>query len=254
MPPEASHAIAARATAAREGDAGRRVEAVREGKAAQAAEAPRELAWLSRADAGQAARIFAAAFRGNRFYRAALGFDDGAFAGYWECLMALALRDPGARALGIRLGGRLYGVLLCGVHGFPTPRNGTRFLLGLARRVGPRRWLRYLRFVVEYDRAMHRPAAERRLECRGLWLAVDPAAPAPGLGAALVRECTRRMCAEGRPLITAFVDAGNRPLLVLYRRLGFTTLRQVPCAGLSAAILELRADAPAPRRGGGAPC
>jgi ribosomal protein S18 acetylase RimI-like enzyme len=210
--------------------------------------------WLSRADAGDAARILGAAFRGNRFYHAALGFDDASFAGYWECLVALALRDRGARTLGLRLDGRLYGVLLCGIHGFPSPVNGARFLLALARRVGPRRWLRYLRFVADYDRAMRRPAADRPRETRGLWLAVDPAAPEAGLGAALVRECTRRMCAEGRPLVTAFVDAGNRPLLALYRRLGFTTLRRLPFAGLGAAVLELRADAPAPRRGGGAPC
>jgi GNAT superfamily N-acetyltransferase len=193
-------------------------------------------------DAAAAAGILGAAFRGNRLYRAALGFDEPAFTRYWEALVELALADAAARAWGVEAGGELAGVLLCGLEGFPAPARGARFLWRLLRGVGGRRWLGYLRFVAAYDRVMHRSAAERALEIRGLWLAVRPGVRAGGLGAALVRAAAAATRAEGRPLVTAFADAGNRPLLVFYRRFGFSVLREVPFAGHRVAILEWRVD------------
>ncbi len=205
---------------------------------------------LRAADVPAAAGILGTAFRGNRFYAAALGFDDACFARYWEAFVDLAIADPAGLAFGIESGGRLAGVLLCGTDRFPGPGRGARFLWRVLHGVGWRRWLGYLRFVVGYERLMHRPAAERRLEVRGLWLAVRRDVREPGVGGALVRSALETIRDIGKPLVTGFVDAGNCPLLAFYRRLGFSTLRRVPFAGFEVAVVERRLG-PAP---GAAPC
>jgi hypothetical protein len=202
---------------------------------------------LGPADRDAAARVARAAFRGNRFYHAAMGFDERAFAAYWDAFFTLALGDPGARAFGAELGGSLAGVLVACTDGFPSMPRAVRFVGTLLHRTGPRATLRYLRFVGAFERAMHRPRAERRLEARGLWLMVEPGAAAR-LGPALLRAAMEAMALEGRPLYTGFVDAGDERLLAYYRRQGLVQVRCLWFAGGWAAVVERRGlESPAGR-------
>lgn len=172
-------------------------------------------------DRSEAAAIAIDAFDGNRFYEESLGFDAGAFARYWDAFLRLALRDSSARVMGVEVDGRLAAVLVLGYHGFPNPWRGLCFLGSLLRRIGPWRTLRYLRFVVDYDRVMARPESDEAREARGLWLMASSRASHPRIGSALARFVVGHALSEGRDLCTGFVDAGNAPLLAFYRRVGF---------------------------------
>jgi ribosomal protein S18 acetylase RimI-like enzyme len=172
-------------------------------------------------DRGEAVAIAGEAFAGNRFYEESLGFDARAFAAYWDAFLQLALRDPSARVLGVDVDGRLGAVLAIAYQGFPGPWRGLCFILSLLRRIGLRRTLTYLRFVADYERAMHQPETDASREARGLWLMARSRANHPRIGSALARFVVAYVSAEGRDLCTGFVDAGNVPLLAFYRRIGF---------------------------------
>jgi hypothetical protein len=104
------------------------------------------------------------AFRQNAFYRQALGLDEEQFNRYWKAFLALALSDSACRVYGATTESGLAGAIVIGLHGFPRPFTGLRFLCALLTRLGPRRLARYLRFVRAYDRAMDRPEEELRVE------------------------------------------------------------------------------------------
>jgi len=184
-------------------------------------DAPLSFRRLGPCDRGEAAGIACEAFAGNQFYEESLGFDARAFAAYWDAFLRLALRDPWARVLGVDVDGRLGAVLAVGYEGFPGRWSGLCFIVSLFRRIGLRRTLTYLRFVADYERAMHRPETEAGREARGLWLMASPRATHPRIGSALARFVVAYVSAEGRDLCTGFVDAGNVPLLAFYRRIGF---------------------------------
>ena len=183
------------------------------------------------------------AFRQNRFYQEALGLDPEAFDAYWDAFLPLAMADAGARVHVIEDDGAMAGLLVVSMGAFPAPVRGLRFLGALLGRIGPRRWLRYLRFVAAYESIMHRPRAELRVEARGLWLLVSDRARHPGLGARLVRGAVGRSRAEGKTLFTGLVDASNRRLLDFYRRSGFTVSDPFRFGGGLAARIEMRARA-----------
>jgi ribosomal protein S18 acetylase RimI-like enzyme len=188
-----------------------------------------------------ASALAAEAFRENRFYQAALGLDPAAFDSYWEVFLPLALADRGARVWAVEDERGLIGLLVVSIGRFPAPLRGLAFLRALLRRIGPRRLVRYLRFVADYDAVMRRPRAERRIEARGLWLLVSPRARRPGLGAVLVRGAIERSAAEGRTLCTGLMDAGNRRLIDFYRRAGFRVGASFAFGKGMAATIELRA-------------
>jgi ribosomal protein S18 acetylase RimI-like enzyme len=188
-----------------------------------------------------ACRLAAAAFRENRFYQEALGLDPEAFDAYWDLFLPLAMDDSKARVHVIEDNGAVTGLLVVALGAFPAPIRGLRFLGALLGRIGPRRLLRYLRFVAAYDSAMHRPRAELRVEARGLWLLVSDRARHPGLGTRLVHAAVERSMAEGKTLFTGLVDAGHRRLLDFYRRAGFTVGTPFRLGGGMAATIEMRA-------------
>lgn len=194
-------------------------------------------------DREAAAAIASSAFRGNRFYEAALGLDAPSFDVYWDLFFALALGDPAARVFGIEAEGELVGAAIIQFRGFPAPSGGARFIWRLVRRlrVGP--VLRYLRFLAAYERAMRLPAAERRLEARGLWIMVRPDALTGGLGSRLVREIIEAARAEGKTIYTAFIDARDPRIVAFYRRAGFSVGMPFPFAGGLAAKVERREEA-----------
>lgn len=197
-------------------------------------------------DRAEAAAIAGDAFAGNRFYEDAFGLDRKGFAAYWDAFLALALYDRSARVLGADIDGELGAVVVLAYHEFPSAKNACRFVLRLCARIGLRRSWSYLRFVVAYDRAMRRPRAEELRESRGLWLMASPRAARRRAGAALARYAVEHARGEGREISTGFVDAGNEPLLALYRRQGYTIGPRFRFAGHWATVIELR--------GGGAPC
>ena len=184
------------------------------------------------------AQIAEAAFRGNPFYERALGLDERSFAVYWEEFFQFVLRDPAATAFALEMDGTIVAAVAISVDGFPSRRATARFLVRLFVRLGPMRWLRYVRFGSAYEKAMRRPPAEHRLEARGLWVFVQPGTRSIGLGARLVRQAMETMRQRGKPLITGFVDAGNRPLLAFYRRIGFHVQPAFRFAGMDAALIE----------------
>jgi ribosomal protein S18 acetylase RimI-like enzyme len=184
------------------------------------------------------AAIAEAAFRGNPFYEQALGLDERSFPVYWEEFFHFVLRDPAATAFALEWDGTIAAAVAVAVEGFPSTRSLVRFLARLLVRLGPRRWLRYVRFGSAYERVMRRPPAEHRIEARGLWLFVQPGTRSIGLGARLVRQAMETMRRRGKPLITGFVDANNRPLLMFYRRLGFHVQPPFRFAGMDAARIE----------------
>lgn len=199
-----------------------------------------EVRRLRRADGEAASRIAARTFRDDPFYRGSLGFDPSAFDAYWRLFLPLAIEDPAGRVYALERAGRLLGLLIACHNRFPSPGRGLLFLLRLLRRIGFRRTLRYLRFVAAYDRAMRRPASERRCEARGLWLLTVPGAGSPGLGLRLVREAIRRQREEGKTIYSGFASAANPRLLDFYRRLGFRLSDPFPFAGGTAVTFENR--------------
>lgn len=190
-------------------------------------------------DAADAARLAREAFGGNGFYERAMGFGAPEFAVFWEEFFRLALGDARCRVFGIAVAGELEGALVITFRGFPATPHGAAYLRRLLGRLGPRRVLRYLRFVRAYDRAMHRPAHEEEREGRSYWLFVSPGASVRGLGSRLVRAGAGWLAREGYTVATGFVDAGNGPLLRFYRRLGFTVGPAFPFFGARAVRIEL---------------
>jgi GNAT superfamily N-acetyltransferase len=188
------------------------------------------------------ARLAAAAFHGNSFYESALGLDARRFGLYWVAFFDLSLGDPGAAVFGLERNDELQAVVAVAFEEFPRTSRALRYLWRLYSRLGTAALVKYLRFVRAYERAMRRPAPERRIEARGLWLFVKPAAGAAGLGSRLVKYTIEAVRARGKTLITGFFDASNRPLDRFYRRLGFTVSSPFPFAGMRAARLELRLD------------
>ena len=184
------------------------------------------------------AEIAEAAFRGNPFYERAVGLDERSFAVYWDEFFQFVLRDPAATAFALELDGAIVAAVAVSVDGFPSMGPSARFLTRLLVRLGPIRWMRYVRFASAYERAMQRPAAEHRLEARGLWLFVEPGTRSIGIGARLVRQTIEVLRQRGKILITGFVDAGNRPLLAFYRRIGFQVQPVFRFAGMDAARIE----------------
>jgi len=187
-----------------------------------------------------AARLAGAAFRGNRFYERAIGLDAAAFDAFWDLFFELALADSHSRVFGLDWGDDLVAVVVSGFERFPESLRGLRFLGALLRCIGPRRWVRYLRFVAAYDRAMRRRKAEREIEARGLWLMVQPDAGRAGLGSRLVNGASEALRLEGKVLITGFVDAGDPRLRAFYERLGFAVGPGFVFRGGMAALIERR--------------
>jgi len=194
---------------------------------------------LSEADAARAARLAHDAFGSDAFYERVMGFDARAFAVFWGEFFRLALRDARCRVFGIDVSGELQGVLVVTLHGFPATAHAVGYLRRLLARLGPRRLLRYLRFVRAYERAMRRPPAEEEREARCYWLFVSPSAPMRGLGSRLLRTAGITLHRAGYPLATGFVDAGNERLLRLYRRLGISIGSPFPFFGAYAARIEI---------------
>ena len=184
------------------------------------------------------AQVAEVAFRGNPFYERALGLDERSFAVYWEEFFQFVLRDPAATAFALELDGKIVAAAALSVDGFPSTTAAARFLTRLFVRLGPKCWLRYVRFGLRYQHAMERPAFEHRVEARGLWLFVEPGVHQTGLGARLVRRSIETMRHRGMILMTGFVDASNRPLLAFYRRLGFTVVPSIEFYGMEAARIE----------------
>jgi ribosomal protein S18 acetylase RimI-like enzyme len=201
---------------------------------------------LGPSDRAEAAAIAGKAFAGNRFYEDAFGLDREGFAAYWDAFLSLALCDRSARVLGVEADGRLEALVVVAYHGFPSAGGALRFVSRLTSRIGLRRAWGYLRFLAGYDRAMRRPRCEERREARGLWLMADPQAARPRVGAALMRFTAGYLRAEGKEILTGFVDAGNVPLLAFYRRLGYRIGPRFRFAGHWATVAELKR--------GGAPC
>jgi ribosomal protein S18 acetylase RimI-like enzyme len=195
---------------------------------------------LGAADRAAVARIAGAAFAGNRFYQTALGMSPGDLPVYWDALFQLLLSDPRAVVYGLDHGPSLVAATALALPGFPSPLGGARFLMTLARGLGARHLVRYLRFVHAYERAMRRPAGEASREARAYWLFVDPRAARAGAGSRLVRETTDALRALGYTLYTGFVDASNHALLAFYRRHGFAVLPAFDFFGSRAARIECR--------------
>jgi RimJ/RimL family protein N-acetyltransferase len=84
---------------------------------------------------------------------------------------------------------------------------------------------------------MARPLPERRIEVCGLWLFARKGSA--GLGADLLRRTITALSERGYRLVTGFIDAGNRPLVRLYRQLGFTISPTFKFLGLDAATIEI---------------
>jgi ribosomal protein S18 acetylase RimI-like enzyme len=188
-----------------------------------------------------------AAFRGNPFYSRALGLDERGFSGYWKEFFDFALRDPNAAVYALEQDGDIVAAVAVAFDGFPSVVLAVRFLARLLLRIGPTRFCRYVRFVLNYKRAMQRPASERRLEACGLWLFSQPDTDAR-LGSRVMREAIELMRRQGKLLITGFIDAGNRPLLAFYRRNGFHVHPAFEFAGMHAARVERRLRPPTSER------
>jgi len=193
---------------------------------------------LGREHRDAVAAIAEAAFRQNPFYERAVGLDARTFPAYWRAFFELALSGDTAAVYALERDGDIVAAVATGFDGFPRPSSFARFLARLLFELGPGAWWRYVRFALAYGRAMHRPAAERRLEACGLWLFVKPDASSVGLGSRLVREATEAVRRRGKLLLTGFVDAGNRPLLTFYRRNGFRVLPPFAFGGLEAVRVE----------------
>jgi hypothetical protein len=200
---------------------------------------------LRREELPAACRLASAAFRENRFYQQALGLDPRSFDAYWEAFLPLALADPAGRVFALEVPGELVGLLVATLGPFPSRRRGLGFLLSLLRRIGPRRFGRYLRFLGKYGAALHRSREEALLEVRGLWLLTAPGRGRFGWGTRLVRAAIEEGAAEGKSLFTGLCDFGNEPLVHFYRRAGFSIGPPFALGAGSAAVIELR-----PHRGG----
>ncbi len=179
-------------------------------------------------------------FHGNSFYMKALGLDARRFQLYWHAFFDLTLADPAAAVFGLERNGELQAAVAVAFDGFPKTSRAARYLWTLCRQLATGAFLRYLRFLRVYERAMKLPAGERRVEARGLWLFVKRDVGQRGLGSHLVKCAVEAVRARGKLLVTGFFDASNRPLEQFYRRLHFTVTPPFPFAGMQAARIELR--------------
>jgi GNAT superfamily N-acetyltransferase len=191
-------------------------------------------------DLGVAIGLASAAFRENRFYQAAMGFDPARFDAYWRCFLSLAAGDPGARIFVLEIEGRVAGLLVAGFGTFPSARRALVFLVRLLAGIGPARFVRYLAFTRRYAALMRRPRAEHALEARGLWLLVAPGLRRAGLGLLLLRSAISTLRGEGKTLFTGLLDAGDGRLVDFYRRAGFRVGPRIPMGGGTAAVFEQR--------------
>jgi hypothetical protein len=181
-----------------------------------------------------------AVFSCNRFYRRALGFDTAAFAAYWDEFFTWVIKEDSVRVVAASAAGRILAVLVAADSRFPTWISGLRFVIRLARRIGPVRIWAYLQFAAAYQRFMHQPAAEQRREVRGLWLMASPGAYPVSLGRQLVRH-TMQEESQGRPVVfTGMIDGRDARLAHFYQRLGFDVGPAMPFRGRLAARIELR--------------
>lgn len=201
-------------------------------------EATPTLRVLGPRDRAAAIDVAIRSFPGNPFYESAMGLRGQGFRAYWEEFLQLALASPDARVYGIEHRDRLHGLIVAAFDGFPSGRPALLFVAALARRVGPWRCLRYLRFVRAYDRAMHRIERSPSREARCLWLMVAPGAERR-LGPALVRETRAALWHEGKIKGTGFINAGDSRIVAFYRRLGFTVSGAFPFGGGWAATIEI---------------
>jgi len=199
---------------------------------------------LGPADRGAVARIASSAFHGNAFYRKALGLDGAGFAGYWDAFFELSLASSAAAVFGLEHGGQLVSAVAVAFDGFPERQRAVLFAWKLLRRIGIGSLLRYLRFVRDYSRVMHRSRPEHRIEACALWFFTDPQAVRTGLGTRLARQAIEAIRTEGKLLITGFIDAGDPPLARYYRRLGFSVSPPFPFAGMKGARIEMRLAPP----------
>jgi ribosomal protein S18 acetylase RimI-like enzyme len=185
-------------------------------------------------DVCEAASLGARVFAVSPFYRHVLGFDLSRFGIYWRHFLELTLEDDGASALVLRDRAHIVGLAVIGREGFPSRRLGGRFLVRLAREVGGRTALHYVRFVAAYERVMAAPRNERDRTVRAYWILVSPEARGTGRGAGFVRRVLRYAVGfEGR-IVTALVDGSDDRLIALYRRLGFGIDRSFRIAGCPA--------------------
>jgi len=200
--------------------------------------APR-LRVLKLADRAAASELAQRSFEGNRFYEDALGLRAADFPVYWDALMQLALGSDRARVYGLECSGRLQGMILAALDGFPSKSGGIEFLVRMLARLGPRRLIRYLRFVRAYDRALDTMGHPRGDEARCFWLMVSPDARVR-LGPWLVREVVAALAREGKPVATGLINAGDHRIRNFYRRLGFTFGEPFPFFGETAATIQIR--------------
>jgi len=131
---------------------------------------------LSAVDLESAVAVFERGFGDHELWGPALGLDRTSFGEYFKALIALALVDKRAAVLGAECQGALDAVLIASRPDFPTLWGGLRFLREFARAAGWAGLIQYLRFSHDWERFMRRPTSERKLECRGLWLAADRSA------------------------------------------------------------------------------
>ena len=193
---------------------------------------------LSAVDLESAVAVFERGFGDHELWGPALGLDRTSFGEYFKALIALALVDRRAAVLGAECQGALEAVLIASRPDFPTLWGGLRFLRELARAAGWAGLIQYLRFSHDWERFMRRPTSERKLECRGLWLAADRSASGRRAGAFLMREACDYSRRLGYPLQTAVVDGANKPLIVFYERYGFRAVAAPPFLGGRAVLLE----------------
>jgi GNAT superfamily N-acetyltransferase len=193
-------------------------------------------------DLGVATALASAAFRENRFYQAAMGFDPARFDVYWRRFLSLAAGDPHARIFVLEIEGRVAGLLVVGFGSFPSPRGALTFLVCLLAGIGPVGFLRYLAFARRYAGLMHRRRADRALEARGFWLLIAPGLRRAGLGLLLLRSAIAALRAEGKTLFTGLMDASDPRLADFYRRAGFRVGPQIPMGGGTAAVFEQRVE------------
>jgi len=190
-------------------------------------------------DRAAASELAQRSFEGNRFYEDALGLRASDFPFYWDALLRLALGSGRARVYGLECSGRLQGMILAAFDGFPFWIDGVAFLARLLAHLGPKRWIRYVRFVRAYERALDAIGNARGGEARCLWLMVSPDARVR-LGPLLVREVRAALTHEGYPIAVGLIDAGDRRIRGFYRRLGFSIREPFPCSGGTAATIEIR--------------
>jgi ribosomal protein S18 acetylase RimI-like enzyme len=197
-------------------------------------------------DAERVVRMATDAFGTIDFYTDVLGVDTVRLQPFFSALFGLLLRDPGARVYGLERHGHLSAACVVALPGFPSARHVLPFAAALVRAVGFVRFMRYLRFVQAYERAMHIARDEACSEARAYWLFVDPGAATARCGSDLARGIMAELESRGWRLVTGFVDASNTRLLALYRRLGFTVGEPFPFLGRQGARIWCRLPRPSP--------